>query len=111
MFPAVVKKVFKAAAVPVNVRAVPVPPTVTPPPVVAFTAPSGIDSVTVRLPVSTSANGLPVYVRFPATSSVTVNVAGALSVGASFTAVTFTVIVFAAASNVVASRTLKVKVA
>ena len=48
-------------------------------------------------PASTSANGVPVYRRLPATSSVTVKLAGALTVGASLTAVIRIVLVPTAA--------------
>ena len=56
---------------------------------VASVVASGVESVTVILPLatSTSANGVPVNTRLPLTSSVTVNDEGAETVGASFTAV------------------------
>ena len=52
MAPAVVKKLSSAATVPLKLRAVAVPPTVTPPPLPAASVPSAIDSVTVRVPLA-----------------------------------------------------------
>ena len=88
--PAVVKKVLRAAGVPEKVRAVAVPPTVTLPPEVAAMEPSAMERVTVSEELSTSAKGVPVKVRLPATSSVTVNEAGVETVGASLAPVKLT---------------------
>ena len=60
ILPAVVKKVLSAVVVPVNVRAIAVPATVTPPFVVAEIEPSVMERVTVRFVESMSANGVPV---------------------------------------------------
>ena len=60
MFPGVVKKVLRAAVDPLKVRAVEEPATVMPPPLVAAIEPSAMERVTVRVAVSTSANGVPV---------------------------------------------------
>ena len=87
MLPAVVKKAFRSATVPLKVRSVPVPATVTLPPVVALIMPSATLSVTVSELVSISANGVPVNCKLPATSSFTVKLVGAETVGASLTAV------------------------
>ncbi len=77
-----------SAIVPANVSAIGSPPTVTPPPLVAANLPSGTVSITVTglLPASTSAKLI--SVRALATSSVTVMLAGAVTVGASLTGVT-----------------------
>ena len=87
MLPAVVKYVFNAATVPANVRAVAVPATVIPVPAFPVTVPSLTESVTVSVALSTSAKGVPENVRLPATSSVNAKLDGAVTVGASFTAV------------------------
>ncbi len=101
IWPAVVKYVFNAATVPAKVRAVAVPPTVIPCVALPVSVPSATASVTVSVALSTSAKGVPVYVRLPATSSVTAKLAGAVTVGVSFTAVRLTtrlVVVLAAPS-------------
>ena len=80
-----VKYAFSAATVPVNVRARPVPPTVTPFAVTAAIAPSATPSVTVIAVAgaeSTSANGVPVNASTVAVSSVTVSDDGTATVGA-----------------------------
>jgi hypothetical protein len=99
IFPAVVKYVFRSDTVPAKVRAVAEPPTVMPVPALPVIVPSLMVRVTVRLVLSTSAKGVPVYVRFPATSSVNVKLTGAETVGASFTAVKLRVLVVVAVSE------------
>ena len=78
---------------PENVRAAPVPPTVIPVPALPVIVPLAMESVTVRLLLSTSAKGVPVYRRLPAVSSVKERLAGAVTVGASLTAAMVTVLV------------------
>ena len=63
-------------------------------PLVAPMVPSAMLKVTVRLVLSTSANGVPVNSRLPAISSLTVKVDGTpVIVGASLTAMTLTVFI------------------
>ena len=73
---------------PASVRFEDVPPTVTPPPLVALRTPDGTARLTdtLALPASTSLTRMPVSGE--ATSSVTLMLAGAVMPGASFTAVT-----------------------
>ena len=80
---------FNTDRVPVTVRAVAVPPTVMPVAAPAVMVPSLRLNVTVRLPLaaSTSTKGVPVKSRLFVTSSVTVKLAGAVTRGASLTAV------------------------
>ena len=79
---------LKTIGEPLRVRLVAVPPTVTPAPPIAASVPSATVSVTVRSGESISliARGLAGQVRLLATSSVTLNFAGAQTFGASFTA-------------------------
>ena len=92
-----VKKAFRFASVPVNVRAEGVPPTTTPLPFTAAIAPSAIPSVifmSVAAGESASENGTPTNRRPPGTSSVKKKPAGAATLGAdrgSTTLSTFTV--------------------
>ena len=67
-------------------RAVAVPHTVIPVPALPVIVPSLTLNVTVSIELSMSANGVPIKVRFPALSSVMATLAGAITVGASFTA-------------------------
>ena len=99
IFPAVIKYVFRFVIVPAKVRAVAVPPTVMPVPALPVIVPSLIVRVTVRLVLSTSAKGVPVYVRFPTSSSVNAKLTGAETVGASFTAVKLRVLVVVVVSE------------
>src|SRR5690606_16451644 len=93
-----------SAIVPANVSALAVPPTITPPPLVAASEPPGTDNVTIIIPgpASTSAKLMPVSAA--GTSSVTAMVAGAVITGASFTAVTVTEIAPSAGPVSAASR-------
>ena len=81
-------KALISAIVPLRVKALAVPPTVTPPLLVALSVPLATERVTVTLPLpaSTSANEIPV--RAPGTSSVMEIEPGAVIVGASLMAVT-----------------------
>ena len=95
ILPAVVKYVFRSVSDPENVRAVGVPPTVIPVPGLPAMTPSAIVRVTVHgATESTSPKGVPENCRLPGTSSVTVKLAGAKAVGASFTLFTVIVKVF-----------------
>src|SRR5690606_7843229 len=78
---------------PLRVMALLVPPTVTPPPLVAARLPEATDRMTVTglLPASASLKLIPVMAL--GMSSVTPMVAGAATIGASLTAVTLTVLV------------------
>src|SRR5690606_21311198 len=80
-------KVLISAIVPVMVKALAVPPTVTPVPLVAASAPVGTENVAVTIPgpASTSAKLMPVSAE--GSSSFTAMVAGTVTVGASFTGV------------------------
>ena len=66
---------------PEKVRCVAVPPKVMPVPEPAAIVPSSTESVTDSSASSGSANGVPVYCRGVATSSVTPRLDGALTVG------------------------------
>ncbi|MNJ14516.1 hypothetical protein D3C77_87420 [compost metagenome] len=84
-------KVLILAIVPVRVRAEPVPPTTTPPPLMADKVPEPTEKVTVAVLESASLKLMPVTAV--AVSSLTDSVAGALTCGVSLTAVTLTVLV------------------
>ncbi len=97
-------KALILATVPFKDMADAVPPTVTPPPDVAESDPLLTERVTTTelLPASTSLKLMPV--NAPATSSVTAIAAGTVATGASFTAVTFSVMVPSAGPAPAASR-------
>ena len=83
IFPAVEKKVFNASLVPSNVTDMPLFEIVTPGLSVGVITPSVVLNSTLRLVLSTSAKASLANSRLPSTSSVTVKLTGALTVGAS----------------------------
>ena len=87
------KNALMLAKLPVNVSAVAVPPTVTPPLDVAARVPEGTASVTVITPEAASTSEMARPTKGVAWLTVCVMEAGSVLTGASLTAVTVTVIV------------------
>ena len=106
--PTAARKVFSAVSVPDRVSAAGVPPTATPPPAVADSAPASTASVRVTFPLPASGSATEMPVRTSGVSSKTVIDAGTVTDGASFTAAMVMVNVWS--TEVTPSETVRVTV-